>query len=83
MRCVGPTEARQILEEMHEGHAGNHSGGRSLAFRTYRVGFYWPTMKTDAAELVQRCDKCQRFAPVSQLHVVPLNSITSPWPFDK
>lgn len=61
MICIGLDESLQILKEMHEGHVGNHSGGRSLAFWMHMAGYYWPTMKIDAAELVQRCDKFQRY----------------------
>ncbi|RVW13922.1 hypothetical protein CK203_089964 [Vitis vinifera] len=47
------------LSYMRE-YAEDHSGGRSLAHRAHSQGYYWPTMKKDAAAYVKRCDKCQR-----------------------
>ncbi|PNX97897.1 hypothetical protein L195_g021134 [Trifolium pratense] len=35
-------------------------GGRSLARKTLRAGYYWPTMQDDAKDHVLKCDKCQR-----------------------
>ena len=32
--CVHPEALELILEELHEGICGNHTGGRSLAHRT-------------------------------------------------
>ncbi|OMO67808.1 Integrase, catalytic core [Corchorus olitorius] len=56
-------------------------GGRSLAQKALRQGFYWPTMKHDAMELVKRCEKYQKFGKVPRLPVEELNVITAPWPF--
>ncbi|RVW31029.1 hypothetical protein CK203_093510 [Vitis vinifera] len=63
----GHSEAQYVLAELHEGICGNHSGGRSLAHRAHSQGYYWPTMKKDAATYVKRCDKCQRYAPVPHM----------------
>ena len=38
-------------------------------------------MQVDAAEIVKRCDKCQRYGNVQQLPAERLTTITSPWPF--
>ncbi|KAK3041516.1 hypothetical protein RJ639_000135 [Escallonia herrerae] len=38
-------------------------------------------MQRDAIEFTRRCDKCQKFAPISHTPVVPLTSIVSPIPF--
>ncbi|KAL2497141.1 reverse transcriptase [Abeliophyllum distichum] len=46
---------------------GNHQGANMLAFRAIRQGYYWPTMKTDVKELVQKCDACQRHANLIHL----------------
>ena len=42
LRCVGPAESRLILEEIHGGTCGNHSGGRSLADKILRQGITGP-----------------------------------------
>nr|CAN64106.1 hypothetical protein VITISV_030643 [Vitis vinifera] len=44
-------------------------------------GYYWPTMKKDAAAYVKKCDKCQRHAPVPHMPFETLKLISSPWPF--
>ncbi|XP_059658685.1 uncharacterized protein LOC132305016 [Cornus florida] len=41
LKCVTPTEARQILRTIHEGVYGNHSGGKSLA---HKAMSFWPNM---------------------------------------
>ena len=38
-------------------------------------------MQVDAAEIVKRCDKCQRYGNVQRLPAERLTTITSPWPF--
>ncbi|KAJ4715114.1 Retrovirus-related Pol polyprotein from transposon opus [Melia azedarach] len=45
LRCLHPDEADYVLREIHEGACGNHSGGRSLAYKALRQGYYWPTMQ--------------------------------------
>ena len=62
LRCLRPDEADYVLREIHEGVYGNHSGKMSLAQKALRQGYYRPTMQKDSVELVQKCDKCQRFA---------------------
>jgi hypothetical protein len=62
---------------------GNHSGGRMLAHKEMRAGYYWPTMGKDSANFVQSCDKCQRFTRILKNPPEKLNSVLSPWPFAK
>ncbi|WKA01256.1 hypothetical protein VitviT2T_019544 [Vitis vinifera] len=81
LRCLGHSEAQYVLAELHEGICGNHSGGRSLAHMAHSQGYYWPTMKKDAAAYVKRCDKCQRYAPIPHMPSTTLKSISGPWPF--
>ncbi|CAJ2661849.1 unnamed protein product [Trifolium pratense] len=81
LRCVEESEVASILGEIHEGINGQHIGGRSLARKALRAGFYWPTMQADAKEHVKKCDKCQRHG---DMHLAPpneLRSLSSPWPF--
>ncbi|XP_059658426.1 uncharacterized protein LOC132304712 [Cornus florida] len=67
-------EANYILKDIHEGLCGNHAGGRSLAHKAIRQGYFWPTMRTDALEFVKKCDKCQRFANVRSTKVIVTNN---------
>ncbi|GAU34163.1 hypothetical protein TSUD_162630 [Trifolium subterraneum] len=79
--CADEATADYILREIHEGINSQHLGGRSLARKALRAGYYWPTMQQDAKEHVKKCDKCQRHG---DMHLAPpheLKSLSSPWPF--
>ncbi|GAU46629.1 hypothetical protein TSUD_284770 [Trifolium subterraneum] len=81
LKCVEETRVEFILQEIHEGINGQHIGGRSLARKALRAGYYWPTMQNDAKDHVLKCDKCQRHG---DMHIAPANelkSLISPWPF--
>ncbi|GAU34623.1 hypothetical protein TSUD_394140 [Trifolium subterraneum] len=81
LKCTDEATADYILREIHEGINSQHLGGRSLARKALRAGYYWPTMQQDAKEHVKKCDKCQRHG---DMHLAPpheLKSLSSPWPF--
>ena len=42
--CVHLELTESLLEELHEGICGSHSGGRSLAHRAITQGYWWPNM---------------------------------------
>ena len=44
-------------------------------------GYYWPTAKVDAEDLVLRCRGCQHFAKQSHLPASALKTIPITWPF--
>jgi transposase InsO family protein len=52
MKCISSTTRRQLLDEIHVGQCGIHVASRTLVGKVFRSGFYWPTAKSDAAELV-------------------------------
>ena len=81
LKCLRPQEARETLEEVHGGICGQHLGGRALAHKVTRLGFYWPDMLKDAMSYVKKCDRCQRHAPVVRQPPELLTSINSPIPF--
>ncbi|XP_070035759.1 uncharacterized protein [Nicotiana tomentosiformis] len=39
-RCFGPNQMEYVMREVHEGHCGNHAGGRSLVKTLIRAGYY-------------------------------------------
>ena len=78
LKCVGKQDADYVLREVQEGICGNHIGARTLAGRTLRQGYYWPTILKDATKLVRKCKVCQEHARISHLPFEPLTSITSP-----
>ncbi|XP_048613381.1 uncharacterized protein LOC125587219 [Brassica napus] len=48
LKCIHGEETRLVMAETHECAAGNRSGGRALALKVKSLGFYWPTMNTEA-----------------------------------
>jgi len=82
LRCVvDKNQVRTILQEMHDGECGNHSGRRSLANRISRQGYYWPTLREDAIRYVENCDACQRHAGTTHKPSELLHTTLIPWPF--
>ena len=70
-----------ILEELHEGICGSHTGRRSLAHRTITQGYWWPNIQKEALEYTKKCDQCQRFTLNTHQPGGFLNPFSSPWPF--
>ena len=66
-RCISEDEGRQLLVEIHAGHGGHHAAARALVSKAFRTGFFWPTARVDAHDLVQRCAGCQLFANNSHM----------------
>ncbi|CAJ2643857.1 unnamed protein product [Trifolium pratense] len=81
LKCVDEDTADYILREVHEGINAQHLGGRSLARKALRAGYYWPTMQQDAKDHVKKCDKCQRHGDMLLAPPRELKSLSSPWPF--
>ncbi|RDX95029.1 Gypsy retrotransposon integrase-like protein 1, partial [Mucuna pruriens] len=79
----GGKKSQYVVKEVHEGVCSTYIGGRELANKIARAGYYWPTLKNDCMKYVKRCDRCQRFAEVTTTPPKQLHSITSPWPFYK
>ena len=42
--CIHPEASELLLEELHEGICGSHTGGRSLSHRALTQGYWWPNM---------------------------------------
>ncbi|GJW35494.1 reverse transcriptase domain-containing protein [Tanacetum coccineum] len=64
LRCVGPLQANYVLREIHEGSCSMHSSPRSVVAKAIRMGYYWPTMHTDARKLIRECNDCQIYRPI-------------------
>ncbi|KAK4398067.1 hypothetical protein Sango_1282200 [Sesamum angolense] len=62
LKCLTLEKGNYVLREIHEEICGNHLGGNTLAGKSLRQGFYWPTMLVDAHKLVKRCRACQEHA---------------------
>ena len=81
LKCLGDEHAEYVMREIHERICGNHYGAQSLAQKALRQGFYWPTMREDAKNMVKSCDKCKRFAKVPHIPPEKLTVMSSVWPF--
>ncbi|KAI5445902.1 hypothetical protein KIW84_013942 [Lathyrus oleraceus] len=57
LKCVEEEKVPDILGEIHRGINAQHLGGRSLARKALRAGYYWPTMQNDSKEHVKRTEE--------------------------
>jgi hypothetical protein len=55
MRCISREEGIQLLWDIHSGVCGPHSSWCSIIGKDFRHGFYWPTTKYDAMEIITKC----------------------------
>jgi len=53
LTCASGDECTRIMSELHEGICGSHVGGRSLASKVIRAGFYWPSVREDCVRYAQ------------------------------
>src|SRR5688572_19519224 len=81
MKSIPSVTRRQLLDEIRAGQCGIHAASRTLVGKVFRSGFYWPTTKSDAAELVQRCQACQFLSKQQHLPAQQLQTIPITWPF--
>ncbi|GAA0169531.1 hypothetical protein LIER_40779 [Lithospermum erythrorhizon] len=79
--CVSAENISKVLFEVHNDWCGSHIGGRSLALKITRTGFFWPTLSKDAMMYVKICDACQRLSNTPQKAVVAATPVISPIPF--
>jgi hypothetical protein len=63
-QCVTPIEASKILEEFREGPIGGHYGNNMTMKNIMSIGYWWPTILKNTANLCQRCDICQQLEPM-------------------
>ena len=54
--CIHPKVSKLLLEELHEGICGSHTGGRSLAHRAITQRYWWSGMQKEAQEYAKKCD---------------------------
>jgi hypothetical protein len=81
LRCLGPPESRVALKEAHAGECGEHQRKKKLYQQLLSLGYYWPTMKKDAAEFIKTCHTCQVQANLIHSHPTTLQNMATPWPF--
>ncbi|XP_057744670.1 uncharacterized protein LOC130962479 [Arachis stenosperma] len=57
LKCLHPDQTDYVLKEVHEGCCGHHIGGKALARKLIRAGYYWPSMMADSKESGGNCRK--------------------------
>ncbi|XP_020254134.1 uncharacterized protein LOC109831208 [Asparagus officinalis] len=82
LRCLSNREAKEALEEAHDGICGAHQSGPKLWDQLCRLGYYWPNMVQDAVAYAKRFHACQ--IHVNYMHRPPehLHLSTTSWPFE-
>ncbi|XP_071699861.1 uncharacterized protein [Rutidosis leptorrhynchoides] len=83
LRCVGPAQAKEIIQEMHEGACSIHFGYRTIVSRIKRMGYFWPHMYRDTYDLIVNCEACQIHTPINispRRNMIPIHAA---WPFCK
>ena len=56
--CVHSEATELLLEELHEGICGSHTGDRSLSHRAITQGYWWPNMQKEAQKYMKKYDQC-------------------------
>ncbi|KAL1346027.1 hypothetical protein AAHE18_08G159100 [Arachis hypogaea] len=83
LKCLHPDQTDYVLREVHEGCCGHHIGGKALARKLIRAGYYWPSMMADSKEFVKKCVKCQENANFHRAPASELNLLTASRPFSQ
>ncbi|XP_015944950.1 uncharacterized protein LOC107470092 [Arachis duranensis] len=83
LKCLHSDQTDYVLREIHEGCCGHHIGGKALARKLIRAGYYWPTMMADSKEFVRKCVKCQENANFHRAPASELSLLTSSRPFSQ
>eukprot|EP00253_Pinus_taeda_P005978 PITA_05978 len=54
-------EAKQVMQDFHEGDCGGHLFWKTTANKVLRAGYYWPKLFADVYKVVKSYHKCQIF----------------------
>jgi ribonuclease HI len=72
LRCLSLSESQMVMKETHAGACGEHQGKKRLYQCLLTLGYYWPTMKKDAADFVKTCHTFQVQANLIHTHPTSL-----------
>ena len=81
LKCIDPEEALYCMREVHEGICGDHMGGKALAHKILRQGYFWLSLAKDCKAFAKKCSQCQLFSNVPKQAPALPSSILSPIPF--
>jgi transposase InsO family protein len=80
-QCIPIPQGRELLYVIHTGMCGHHAAPLTFVGNAFRQGFYWPTVVTDANEIVRTCEGCQFYARKTNLPAHALQTIPITRPF--
>ncbi|GLT87862.1 hypothetical protein SLE2022_059190 [Rubroshorea leprosula] len=81
LRCLSLARSQKVMAEIHARECGEHQGRRKLYEHLLAHGYYWPSMKQDAADYVRQCHICQVHASLIHSHHNLLQNMKTPWSF--
>jgi len=70
LRCLGPDEARRVIQEIHD-DCRNHAGGHSLTHKVINHRYYWPKMFDDTKDYVKSTRNVKVCSGVKQTEYRP------------
>jgi hypothetical protein len=83
LKFLSRAEGQELMKEIYVGLCGAHIGSRPLLGKVSRQGFYWPKAASDAADLVQKCENCQRWARDQKQPSSLTQQIQPTWPLQR
>jgi len=76
--CMTTEIGKKILEKLY-GVCNSHIGGRALAVNAIRTGYYWPSLRDDAMNLVRTCDNARSSPPSNDDPPLPAHQSSIPY----
>jgi hypothetical protein len=83
LKCLSRTEGIELMKEIHAGLCGSHIGSRPLLEKVFRQGVYWPKASSDATDVVQKCENCQKCARDQKQPSSITQLIQPTWPLQR
>jgi len=78
LKCLSEDKAGYVMNEVHNGVCGMHTGRRTMKARILRAGYYWPTMEQDCEVMIRKCEGCQAHRNDVRRAPTELHSLTTP-----
>nr|GEW42786.1 reverse transcriptase domain-containing protein [Tanacetum cinerariifolium] len=69
-RKIRPLQAEYVIKEIHEGSCSMHAGPRSVVAKAIRLGYFWPTMHSDAHDMICKCNDCQKWIEAKAVETI-------------
>jgi hypothetical protein len=83
LKCLSRVKGQELMKEIHSGICGAHIGSKPLLGKVFKQGFYWTKAASDAADLEQKCENCQKCAR-DQKQPSSLKQLIQPtWPLQR